>query len=185
MDRQLNRPEYTNLCCILKRHHDHNKLKEDQTDDEDDQEHFCDEEFPEEEEEYQVKTENKTLNKEEKSSDSPQEEPDIEKKLISKGVKNTRPTPGDLVTCHYVSKRQDGSQLDNTYERKVPYSFTFGVEKTEAVSTMDTGEISFFHVPWQKLYGVQGLPGNLPQCSDLTFKIHLLNVHPSSAYKEN
>ena len=62
-------------------------------------------------------------------NDSLQEEAAIEKQLITKGVENTKQVTGNIVTCHYVSKRSDGSQLD-TYNIQVPYYFTFGIEKT-------------------------------------------------------
>ena len=54
----------------------------------------------------------------------------------------------------------------------------------EAISTMDTGEYSEFVIPWQKLYGAQGLPGNVPQCANLTFNIHLLNPQEQHVIKQ-
>ena len=84
----------------------------------------------------------------------------------------------------------DQTQLDNTYERRKPYSFIMGQTKTtegfsEAVASMTEGETSLFLIPWQKLYGEQGIPGNLPQRADLTFTINLVKVQATNTQAEN
>ena len=42
-----------------------------------------------------------------------------------------------------------------------------------------------FLIPWQKLYGEQGIPGNLPQRADLTFTINLVKVQATNTQAEN
>ena len=178
-----------NLCCILQMHVDHEELKEEQSEKEDGNEDWDKISNNDEEEEDKPSIGNNTFEAQVKSSVPTQTGANIKKRIIFTGHADTKPTPGSLVTCHYVSTRPDGSQLDNTYQRNRPYSFIFGVEKTtvgfqEAISTMDTGENSEFVIPWQKLYGTQGLPGNVPQCADLTFNIHLLNPQEQRVIKQ-
>ena len=50
---------------------------------------------------------------------------------------------------------------------------------------MNEGETSLFLIPWQKLYGEQGIPGNLPQRSNLTFIINLLKVQAINTQNED
>ena len=50
---------------------------------------------------------------------------------------------------------------------------------------MTEGETSSFLIPWQKLYGEQGIPGNLPQRSNLTFIISLLKVQATNTQYED
>ena len=100
---------------------------------------------------------------------------------MNDGVPNTKPNTGDIVICNYISKKPDHSILDDTYKRKKPYSFTFGTNRTtegfeRAISTMDTEETSHFKIPWQFLYGKQGLPGNLPQKTNLSFEIKVIKI---------
>ena len=109
---------------------------------------------------------------------------------MEEGHGKENPKQGDLAVCNYISKRMDQTQLDNTYERRKPYSFIMGRTKTtvgfsEAVSSMTEGETSSFLIPWQKLYGEQGIPGNLPQRSDLTFTINLLKVQAINTQTED
>ena len=108
---------------------------------------------------------------------------------MNDGVPNTKPNTGDTVICHYISKKLDNSILDNTYKRKMPYSFTFGTNRTtegfeRAISTMNTEETSHFKVPWQFLYGKQGLPGNLPQETNLSFEIKVIKIIKQSDIQE-
>ena len=92
--------------------------------------------------------------------------------------------------CHYISKTKDQKVLDNTYTRGKPYAFTVGKTNTtagfaEAVSSMREGEKSSFIIPYQKLYGEQGIPGNLPQRSDLSFTINLQNLTTGNTLRDS
>ena len=49
---------------------------------------------------------------------------------------------------------------------------------------MQEGETSSFLIPWQRLYGEQGIPGNLPQRSDLSFTINLQNLITQKTQKD-
>ena len=50
---------------------------------------------------------------------------------------------------------------------------------------MKEGEKSSFIIPYQKLYGEQGIPGNLPQRSDLSFTINLQSLTAEHTQRES
>ena len=186
------------FCCVLKCHQDHELFRQHQQEEEnkkeikrqDNAESSSDEEEQNIDEFSGTPSQDEQHNLKEEHSVTEYERAKIEKTIVTKGIENTKPKQGDLAICHYISKKMDQTNLDNTYERKQPYSFILGRTKTtvgfaEAVSSMNEGETSSFLIPWQKLYGEQGLPGNLPQRLNLTFIISLLKVQSPNTQNEN
>ena len=110
-----------NLCCVLQMHVDHEELTEEQSEKEDQNKDW--DKIPNNEEEKDSQSIGDNPHEAQtKSSNPAQTGANIKKKVIFTGHASTKPTLGSLVTCHYVSKKPDGSQLDNTYQRNRPYS---------------------------------------------------------------
>ena len=124
------------------------------------------------------------------SSKLPEEKEHQHEKVVEEaGTPNTRPAPGDEVIVNYTSFLPDGSPLDNTYTRQNgAYSFTTDanivtVGFDRAVSSMNLHEKAKFIVPYQLLYGTNGLPGSVPQKANLTFNIHLIQITKQNGHQ--
>ena len=120
----------------------------------------------------------------EHESENPDEKESQHEKVVEEeGAPNTKPALGDEVTVNYTSVLPNGSPLDNTYTRQHGlYSFTIGANVAtagfeRAVSSMNLHEKAKFIVPYQLLYGTNGLPGSVPQKANLTFNIHLIQIN--------
>ena len=127
---------------------------------------------------------------EQRSEKPEEEEAQYEKVVEEAGVPNTKPALGDEVAVNYTSALPDGSPMDNTYKRQHgPYWFTIGANVAtigfeRAVSSMNLQEKAKFVIPHTLLYGMAGIPENVPQESDIIFNIHLIQITKQNDYQE-
>lgn len=98
-------------------------------------------------------------------------------------VVGTGPSPvqGRGVKVHYTGWLEDGAKFDSSYDRKEPFSFTFGAGEVipgwdEALKTMKVGGRRKVVIPPRLAYGAQGAGGVIPPNATLTFEIELLDV---------
>lgn len=90
------------------------------------------------------------------------------------------PKAGDKVTVHYVGRlTSNGEEFDSSRSRDTPFVFTVGsgviTGWSEAVPTMQIGEISKFTIASSKAYGDAGSPPKIPGGASLDFEIELIS----------
>jgi peptidylprolyl isomerase len=93
------------------------------------------------------------------------------------------PSPGNVVTVHYVGTLQNGTKFDSSYDHPggQPYQFRIGAGGVikgwdEGVMTMKEGGKRKLTVPPDLAYGPQGRPPKIPPNSTLIFEIQLLKA---------
>ena len=72
------------------------------------------------------------------------------------------PEPGDVVSIHYSATLEDGTEIDDTYERGEPAAFVLGKGIVipgwdEGVALMHEGEKAKLVIPPELAFGDQGL----------------------------
>lgn len=87
---------------------------------------------------------------------------------------------GDIVTIHFVGRLLDGTLLDSSRERNLPFSFRLGAREVIAgwdlgIPGMRSGGKRLLTVPPSLAYGDQQV-GPIPPNSTLRFEIDLLSV---------
>ena len=91
---------------------------------------------------------------------------------------DVKPSPKDMVRCHYRGTLLDGTEFDSSYARNEPSEFALnGVIQGwgQGVPLIgEGGKIKLF-VPSKLGYGDQGTPG-IPPASALIFEIELIKV---------
>ncbi len=90
------------------------------------------------------------------------------------------PSDGDIVSIHYIAKLEDGTIIDDTYERDAPLTFHLGKGHVirgweEGLMLMSQGGKAEFVVPPHLAYGEKGFD-KIPPNSTVIFKIELLEV---------
>ncbi len=89
-----------------------------------------------------------------------------------------KPTASDSVVAHYAGTLLDGTEVDNSYKRGEPITFSVGgVIRgwTEALLLMPVGSKWKLYIPHTIGYGTQDY-GPIPGGSVLVFEIELLEV---------
>ncbi len=87
---------------------------------------------------------------------------------------------GQKITLHYQGLLQDGTQFDNSFERKKPFKFTLGKEQViggfeQAVLQMSVGEVAWVYVPHYLGYGEHSI-GTIPPFSNLWYKLEVVSI---------
>ena len=109
--------------------------------------------------------------------------PDFEKYLtietISEGNGKDFPTPGELVTVHYIGTLEDGSKFDSSRDRGQPFKFPIGVGRVikgwdAGVMKLSKGARAKLTIQPQWAYGARG-SGPIPPDSVLCFDVELLD----------
>ncbi len=90
------------------------------------------------------------------------------------------PQLGDTVSVHYRLWLEDGTQVDNSYDRGQPYPFVIGAGQTipgweEGVLNMVEGETAQIIVPPELGYG-DAANGPIPANSTLIFEITIVEI---------
>ncbi|EDO33567.1 predicted protein [Nematostella vectensis] len=119
------------------------------------------------------------------------EEPKYKKRILKEGDKVSYPDKGDMVSCLYVGKLEDGTVFDtnrsDTAKRNKkgdikPLIFPVGRGKVirgwdEALLTMSQGEKAELTIDSEWAYGRKGFPdAKIPPFSTLIFEVELVNV---------
>ena len=87
--------------------------------------------------------------------------------------------PGDTIRVHYVAKRLDGSEVDSTRERRLPFEFALGMGAAirgldHGVMGMRVGGLRKLTVPVEYSYAEQGREG--PASATTIYDVELLRV---------
>lgn len=111
----------------------------------------------------------------------------LQYKIVKAGEGN-KPTANDVVVCHYRGTLIDGTEFDNSYNRKGPVSFPLkAVIKgwAEALQLMPVGSKWQLFVPSGLAYGERGAgrKGNIGPNATLIFEVELLSVHDASGVR--
>lgn len=101
-------------------------------------------------------------------------------KTIEKKGTGSSPKFGQEVSIHYICLTMSGKELENTYLKNEPYTFTLGSEGAIqglnlALIYMKKGEKSRLVIPYYLAYGVEGLPGQVEPYTHLLMDVELLN----------
>lgn len=88
--------------------------------------------------------------------------------------------PGDTVSVHYVGRLADGTEIDSSRGRGIPFEFDVGrgsvIEGWEVgLVGMRAGGIRRLIIPPTEAYGEQGA-GPIPPNATLTFEVELLGI---------
>jgi len=92
------------------------------------------------------------------------------------------PEPGDVVSIHYSATLEDGTEIDDTYERGEPATFVLGQGIVipgwdEGVALMHEGEKAKLVIPPELAFGDQGgAAGLIPPNSTLIFEVELVSI---------
>jgi FKBP-type peptidyl-prolyl cis-trans isomerase len=118
-----------------------------------------------------------------KPSEAPPEAPGPEKLEIEDvKVGNGREAKtGDTVKVHYTGTLMSGKKFDSSLDRGEPFEFTLGKGAVikgwdEGVVGMKAGGKRKLTIPYDKAYGEEGSPPNIPPKAALKFDIELLEV---------
>ncbi len=90
------------------------------------------------------------------------------------------PQMGETVFVHYRLWLEDGTQVDNSYDRGQPFQFAMGTNSTipgweEGVALMKVGEKVQLILPPELAYGEQG-GGPIPPNATLIFEVELVDI---------
>ena len=146
-----------------------------------------------EEEEVVVEATKKTaaMKMAEKEVAAPVEKPKYTKKILKKASKPDQiPKKGDLVSCFYTGKLQDGTVFDTNIGKGskkrggsyVPLKFKVGTGQVirgwdEALMTMGLDEKAELTIQPEWAYGRKGLPDHkIPQNATLIFEVELTGI---------
>ena len=92
------------------------------------------------------------------------------------------PEAGDVVSIHYTATLEDGTEIDNTYERGETAASVLGrgiviTGGGEGVALMHEGEKSRLVIPPELAFGEQGGAGGLvPPNSTIIFEVELVSI---------
>lgn len=92
---------------------------------------------------------------------------------------------GDLVSVHYIGRLSDGTQFENSYDRRQPLDFKLGTGSVikgwdQGILGMCVGEKRKLKIPAKLAYGAQGAPPNIPGGAALIFETELVAVNGRS-----
>jgi FKBP-type peptidyl-prolyl cis-trans isomerase len=104
----------------------------------------------------------------------------VTKQRTQEGIGNRAPITGEWVKIHYTGWLSDGTVIDSSRTRSVPFRFQIGHGVIEgwsiAVRSMVIGEKAVFNVDWEYGYGEMGYRPVVPPRSNLTFEIELIGI---------
>ena len=97
------------------------------------------------------------------------------------GDGKTFPSPGSLVSVHYVGTLADGNKFDSSRDRGQPFEFTLGAGMVikgwdEGVAKLSLGEKANIVCQPEYAYGAGGYPPIIPPNSILKFEVELLEI---------
>ena len=101
---------------------------------------------------------------------------------LQPGDGTTFPSPGQRVTCHYVLTLADGTKIDSSRDRSMPFQFTLGRQEVipgweTGLARMSKGQRARITVDSDMGYGDQGWGnGKIPGGATLIFDVELLDV---------
>ena len=101
----------------------------------------------------------------------------IQYEVLTEGA-GPKPTAEDSVTCNYKGELLNGTEIDNSYKRGAPITFSLhGVIPgwTEGLQLMNVGSKYRFFIPYNLAYGAFDYM-EIPGGSMLTFEIELLDI---------
>jgi FKBP-type peptidyl-prolyl cis-trans isomerase FklB len=102
----------------------------------------------------------------------------LQYKVIQEGS-GPKPTPSDVVVCHYRGTLLDGSEFDSSFKRGQPASFPVsGVIRgwTEALQLMPVGSKWQLFVPADLAYGERGAGADIGPNATLIFEVELVSI---------
>ncbi|QDV32408.1 FKBP-type peptidyl-prolyl cis-trans isomerase [Tautonia plasticadhaerens] len=90
-------------------------------------------------------------------------------------------TAGSTLLVHYVGKLADGTTVDSSKSRGVPFEFVVGRGSVikgwdSGILGMRVGGVRRLIIPPEEAYGAQGAPPAIPPDATLTFEVELLKV---------
>jgi len=128
----------------------------------------------------EVKIEKKEVVKEEEGP------PKFKKFILKKGDKINFPKKGDMVSCYYIGKLEDGTVFDQLQpgtkkKRNQPIKFKVGKGNVirgwdEGIMTMSVGEKCELKIESDWAYGKQGKPPKIPKNANLNFEVELVRI---------
>ncbi len=87
---------------------------------------------------------------------------------------------GDRLTIDYVARLADGTQVDATADRGLPFQFVLGEAPVpgwnEGLVGMREGGRRRLDVPAELAYGSEGVPGLVPPNAPMRFEIELSEI---------
>ena len=91
------------------------------------------------------------------------------------------PQFGQRVTTEYTLWLEDGTKIDSSKDRGVPFGFQFRPGTViegwiEGLRTMKVGGMRKMIIPYQLGYGERGMPPQIPGMATLIFEVELLNL---------
>lgn len=101
----------------------------------------------------------------------------LQYEVITEGT-GPKPTALDSVTCHYKGTLLNGTEVDNSYSRGAPITFSLnGVIAgwTEGIQLMSVGSKYRLWIPYNLAYGPSGY-SSIPGGATLYFEVELLDV---------
>lgn len=104
----------------------------------------------------------------------------LQYKILQEGS-GPKPTPSDVVVCHYRGTLLDGSEFDSSFKRGQPASFPVsGVIRgwTEALQLMPVGSKWQLFVPADLAYGERGAGADIGPNATLIFEVELVSIEP-------
>lgn len=90
--------------------------------------------------------------------------------------------PGAKVSVHYTGTLMNGTKFDSSVDRGTPFEFTLGAGEVikgwdEGVVGMKVGGKRKLVIPYDKAYGEEGHPPDIPPKSALKFDVELVGVN--------
>ena len=96
-------------------------------------------------------------------------------KIMHQGGGNQHPDSGDTVVVNYVTRRLDGTVIDEGYGSALPVSKVIQGWKL-ALSEMVVGDTRILYVPAKLAYGCKSQPSNSGYDEALMFDLELLKI---------
>ena len=101
--------------------------------------------------------------------------------IVDQGMDVLTVQPGDIVTCHYTGKLDDGRVFDSSVTRDDPFKFRLGVDQVikgweEGITGMRVGQKRTLIIPPNLGYGERGSPPTIPGGATLTFELEVLYI---------
>ncbi len=99
--------------------------------------------------------------------------------LKSGTVQGAKPTINNKVEVHYVGTLIDGTEFDNSRQRRSPMIFPLNAVIEgfrEALMLMQVGDIYKIYIPQELGYGTREIGPFIKPCSTLIYEIELFNI---------
>jgi FK506-binding protein 1 len=105
----------------------------------------------------------------------------LEIQIITLGNSSRFPKSGEKVKIHYEGFLENGSRIDSSRSRGVPFTFKVGRGEVIRAWDMSLPQIALYSTVLitaspDLAYGSKGLPGAVPPNSFLRFEIELLDI---------